>query len=146
MALQVVKEKAVGSRLAGRAFGISQTCYRYQTKLSSENSEISDWLIRLRANQRNGRFGRYFCICVTSKARLKSQEGIQDLPCQLELNLRSKPKKRLVREKPESLGPIIYNIYISYSAKDEAIADIVHRMRPFSVADETKQQARSSGR
>ena len=44
------------------------------------------------------------------------------------------------------LGAIIYNSYISYLAKDEVIANIVHRMRPFSVTGETKQQARSSGR
>ena len=30
---------------------------------------------------------------------------------------------------------------ISYSAKDEVIANIVHTIRPFSVARETKQQA-----
>ena len=28
-------------------FSISETCYRYQTKLSHENTEIADWLIRL---------------------------------------------------------------------------------------------------
>ena len=53
MALWVVKEKAVRIRLVCQALGISQTCYRYQAKLSSENSEIADWLIRLTANQRN---------------------------------------------------------------------------------------------
>ena len=53
--------KAVGIRLACQAFGIS-TCYRYQTKLSSENSEIADWLIRLTANQRNQDFGPCFSV------------------------------------------------------------------------------------
>ena len=62
MALWVVKEKAVSIRLACQAFGISQTCYRYQAKLSSENSEIADWLIRLTANQRNQGFGPCFSV------------------------------------------------------------------------------------
>jgi len=41
------------TRLVCLAFGISQTCYRYQAKLSSENLEIADHLIRLTHNQRN---------------------------------------------------------------------------------------------
>lgn len=32
-------------------FGVSQTCYRYQTKLSSNNEEIADWLVGLPDNQ-----------------------------------------------------------------------------------------------
>jgi hypothetical protein len=32
-----------------------------------------------------------------------------------------------------------HNIFISYSAKDEMIANIVHSVRPFSVAGEIKQ-------
>jgi putative transposase len=35
------------------AFGISQTCYRYQAKLNAENEVIADWLVRLTTNQRN---------------------------------------------------------------------------------------------
>ena len=62
MALWVVKEKAVRIRLVCQALGISQTCYRYQAKLSSENSEIADWLIRLTANQRNQDFGPCFSV------------------------------------------------------------------------------------
>ena len=62
MALWVVKEKAVRIRLVCQALGISQTCYRYQAKLSSENSEIADWLIRLTANQRNQGFGPCFSV------------------------------------------------------------------------------------
>lgn len=53
MAQWAVQDKAVGIRVACQTFGISQTCYRYRAKLSSENSEIADWFIRLTANQRN---------------------------------------------------------------------------------------------
>src|SRR5690606_22363976 len=35
-------------------------CYRYQSKLSSENAEIADWLVRLTHNQRNWGFGLCF--------------------------------------------------------------------------------------
>jgi putative transposase len=42
MAQKAVKDKAMSIRLACHAFHISQTCYRYQAKLSSENCEIAD--------------------------------------------------------------------------------------------------------
>jgi len=40
-------EKGISIRVACLAFGISQTCYRYQAKPSAENVEIADHLIRL---------------------------------------------------------------------------------------------------
>ena len=33
--------------------GVSMTCYRYQPRLSPENAEIADHLLRLTHNQRN---------------------------------------------------------------------------------------------
>jgi len=40
MAQQVVEQQSVSVRLACLAFGISQTCYRYQAKQSAENNEM----------------------------------------------------------------------------------------------------------
>ena len=62
MALSAVMlSKAQTSQLSIRAacvaFSISETCYRYQPKHSSENEAIANWLIRLTNNQRNGGFG-----------------------------------------------------------------------------------------
>jgi hypothetical protein len=37
-------------------------------------------------------------------------------------------------------------IFLSLPSKDEVIANTVHRMKPFSVADETEQQAQSPNR
>ena len=42
------------------AFGISQTCFRYQAKRHSENEVIADWLVSLTNNQRNWGFGLCF--------------------------------------------------------------------------------------
>ena len=42
--------RGVSIRLACQAFGLSQTCYRYQSKQSAENVEIADHLIRLTHN------------------------------------------------------------------------------------------------
>lgn len=47
-------------RRACADFQISQTCYRYQAKHSSENDQIAEWLTRLTDNQRNWGFGLCF--------------------------------------------------------------------------------------
>ncbi len=60
MAQRAVKEKRVSIRLACEAFGISQTCYRYQAKLSSDNALIANWLLRLTYTHRRWGFGLCF--------------------------------------------------------------------------------------
>ena len=103
MAKQAAAVRGLSIRLACRVFGISETCYRYQPKLSDENAEIADWLIRLTHNQRNWGFGLCFCTCATSKASAGTTSAYR-IYRELELNLRIKPKKRIVREKPELLA------------------------------------------
>ena len=60
MVQKAVNEEHVSIRLAFWMFSISETCYRYRAKLSNENAEIADWLIRLTHNQRNWGFGLCF--------------------------------------------------------------------------------------
>jgi putative transposase len=50
MAKQAVMRHGVSVKMACAVFVISETCYRYQTKLSDENAEIAEWLIRLTHN------------------------------------------------------------------------------------------------
>jgi len=47
MAVKAQVRYGVSIRMVCRAFAISETCYRYQPKLSDENAEIADWLLRL---------------------------------------------------------------------------------------------------
>ena len=56
MAKKALIEYALNIRQSCRAFGISETCYRYEAKLSDENAEIADRLLRLTAWQRNWGF------------------------------------------------------------------------------------------
>ncbi|SDN93932.1 putative transposase [Vreelandella arcis] len=60
MAQKAVNEKGVSICLACWIFSISETCYHFLAKLSSENAEIADRLIRLNRNQRNWDFGLSF--------------------------------------------------------------------------------------
>ncbi len=47
MAKKALVEHALNIRQSCQVFGISETCYRYEAKLSVENAEIADWLLRL---------------------------------------------------------------------------------------------------
>ena len=57
MAQKAVSTHGLNVRLVCLAFGISETCYRYQPILSDENAQIADWLIRLTDNQKDWGFG-----------------------------------------------------------------------------------------
>ena len=60
MAELSVSERGVSIRLACLAFGISETCYRYQARLKDENTQIADWLMLLTDNQKDWGFGLCF--------------------------------------------------------------------------------------
>lgn len=103
MAQHAVRERALSIRLACAVFGISESCYRYQPRLSDENAEIEDWLLRLTHNQRNWGFGLCFLYLRNVKGFYWNHKRVYRIYRELELNLRIKPKKRLVREKPQPL-------------------------------------------
>ena len=68
MAQTVVAVKGISIRMACAAFGISESCYRYQPRLASENDEIADWLVRLTEKESDWGLGCALIICVTCKA------------------------------------------------------------------------------
>jgi len=47
MAQRANNDFSVSTRISYDAVDISEGCYRYQEKLSTENAEIADWLVRL---------------------------------------------------------------------------------------------------
>ncbi len=104
LARQAVAAKSLSIRVACDTFQISETCYRYQAKLSDENAEIADWLLRLTHNQRNWGFGLCFLYLRNVKHFIWNHKRVYRIYCELALNLRIKPKKRLKREKPEALA------------------------------------------
>ena len=103
LAKKAVNQKGCTIRLACKAFSISETCYRYQSKLSGENALIAEWLIRLTQNQRNWGFGLCYLYLRNVKGYRWNHKRIYRIYRELELNLRIKPKKRLIREKPDAL-------------------------------------------
>ena len=70
MARWAVTEKGLSIRLACKAFGLSQSGYRYQPQRNVENQRIADWLVRLTDNQRNWGFG----LCLLHLRNVKGFE------------------------------------------------------------------------
>lgn len=98
--------KGVPVELASRAFGISETCYWYEAKLLDETAEIADWLVRLAKFEKTRRWGIGFCDLFLRNVKGFSwnHKRVRHIYCELELNHRIKPRKRLSREMPEPLA------------------------------------------
>lgn len=103
MAQRAVHEKGVSIRMACEIFSVSQTCYRYRPKLSSDNAFIADWLLRLTDNHRTWGFGLCFLYLRNVKGFRYNHKRVYRIYKMLELNLRIKPRKRLVRQVPAPL-------------------------------------------
>jgi len=124
VAIDAVSQRGVSIRMACEAVGISETCYRYQPRLRSENADIADWLIRLTDNNRNWGFGLCFLYLRNVKGFLWNHKRVYRIYRELELNLRIKPKKRLIREKPAVLAvPSTVNETWSMDFMHDQLAD-----------------------
>ncbi len=99
----MIQAKRASLRLVCSALGISSSGYRYQSKRSTENAEIADWLLRLTDTHRT--WGLSIMLLVFAQREglsLEPQTGLSHIP-RVGLNLRIKPKKRLVRGTPHPL-------------------------------------------
>ena len=104
MAETAVTQKGVSVALACRTFCVSETCYRYTPKLDQENGRIADLLVGLTQARRSWGFGLCFLYLRNVKGHSWNHKRVYRIYCELELNMRIKPKKRLKREKPEELA------------------------------------------
>lgn len=140
MAQAAVVNKPVSIKLACKAFGISETCYRYQAKLSSENALIADWLIRLTTEQTDWGFGLCFDFLRNVKGYGWNHKRVYRIYCELALNLRIKPRRRLKRNKPEPLKePIRANQIWSMDFMHDQLSD-GRNYRLFNILDDYKRE------
>jgi putative transposase len=140
MAVTSVAHRSISIRLACAAFGISEACYRYQAKHASVNVEIADWLIRLTHNQRNWGFGLCYLYLRNVKGFQWNHKRVYRIYRELELNLRIKPRKRLVRERPETLAvPTCINTAWSIDFMHDRLAD-GRSIRLFNVIDDYNRE------
>lgn len=141
MAKKVVKERQLSIRLACRAFGISESCYRYSKVLSSENQKIEDWLIRLTEWQKRWGFGLCFDHLRNVKGFKWNHKRVYRIYRELELNLRIKPKQRIKRDKPDALmTPTTINQSWSMDFMSDNLIDGLS-IRSFNVIDDFNREA-----
>ncbi|MEN9659461.1 MAG: hypothetical protein RL571_2926 [Pseudomonadota bacterium] len=80
------------------------TCYCYIRKLDTENAKIAKSLVQLTETYCNWGFGLCFLHMRNVKQKCRSHKRVYRIYCDIELNLRIKPKKRLARETPAPLA------------------------------------------
>ena len=141
MAQRAVRDKAIPIRLACEAFKVSESCYRYQAKNNAENEIIANWLIRLTDNNRSWGFGLCYLYLRNMKNFTWNHKRIYRIYKELELNLRIKPRKRLVRDKPETLTvPLAMNQVWSMDFMHDQLED-GRSIRLFNVIDDFNREA-----
>lgn len=136
----MVEQGRTTIRHACSLVAVSETCYRYQRRLSDENVEIADWLVRLTFNQKNWGFGLCYLYLRNIKGFAWNHKRVYRIYRELELNLRIKPKKRLVREKPQPLCvPTTINQVWSMDFMHDQLSDS-RSFRLFNVLDDFNRQ------
>jgi putative transposase len=140
MARQAINDHRVTVRLACQAFKISETCYRYDPKLSSENELIADWLLRLTTTHKQWGFGLCFMYLRNTKGFKWNHKRVYRIYKQLELNLRIKPRRRIKRDKPEALSvPLSINQTWSIDFMSDSL-NTGRKIRTFNVIDDYNRE------
>jgi putative transposase len=141
MAKKAMESRHISIRLACEIFQVSQTCYRYEAKRDAENEEVANWLLRLTDNHRTWGFGLCYLYLRNVKGFKWNHKRVYRIYKELELNLRIKPRKRLVREKPEPLAvPESINEVWSMDFMHDSLED-GRSFRLFNVIDDFNREA-----
>ena len=140
MASWAVKVRGSSINRACELFGVSQTCYRYRPKLSGENEQIAQWLLRVTDNQRNWGFGLCYLFLRNVKGCVWNHKRVYRIYKLLELNLRIKPRRRLVRAAPQPLRvPASINEVWSMDFMHDNLSD-GRTYRLFNVLDDFNRE------
>ena len=140
MAQRGHREFGVSIRLVCAVFSISQTCYRYEPKLSSENQLIADWLLRLTQAHKRWGFGLCFLYLRNIKGFGWNHKRVYRIYRELELNLRIKPRRRLKRDKPDPLSvPQAMNQVWSMDFMSDSLTN-GRSIRTFNVMDDYNRE------
>ena len=131
-----VAQYSVSIRMACQCFMISESCFRYQPKLASENEAIEQWLVRLTSQHNDWGFGLCFDYLRNVQGFTWNHKRVYRIYVELALNLRIKPKRRLNRHKPEPLKePIKADQVWSVDFMHDQLAD-GRKFRLFNVIDD----------
>lgn len=141
MAQDAVRNRSVSIRFACQLFTVSESCHRYQPQLNEENTVIADWLLRITDSQKNWGFGLCYLYLRNVKGFKWNHKRIYRIYCELSLNMRIKPKKRLKREKPEPLSiPVSRNVSWSVDFMHDQLSD-GRSVRLLNIIDDFNREA-----
>ena len=133
-------QRHISVALACRTFGISETCYRYDPKLSDENARIADLLLGLTQAHRTWGFGLCFLYLRNVKGHPWNHKRVYRIYLELELNMRIKPRKRLTRERPQELAvPLEPNVMWSMDFMADRLED-TRAFRLLNVVDDFNRE------
>jgi putative transposase len=102
MTARAVAKKAMSITVACAACQTSESYYRYLAELQADCAQIADWLVRRKENNRNWLFGLRLLYLRDMKGYGWNHKRVYRIYRNLELNLRTRPKKRMVRQKREA--------------------------------------------
>ena len=143
MAKNIAQQRRVSAKFACVCMGVSESCYYYQPKLSSENDLIADWLLRLTETHKRWGFGLCFLFLRNVKGYGWNHKRVYRIYRELELNLRIKPRRRLKREKPDPLDvPTAVNQVWSMDFMSDSLSD-GRSLRTFNVIDDYNREGLS---
>ncbi|WP_432468169.1 IS3 family transposase [Agarivorans sp. Z349TD_8] len=146
MAQRSVANYHISIKSACYWFGISETCYRYKSKLQPENELIAQELVTLCNSEDCSDWG--FGLCFHHLRNVKgytwNHKRVYRIYCELALNLRIRPKRRLNRHTPEPLKePIKTNQVWSVDFMHDQLSD-GQKYRLFNVIDDYKREGLAS--
>ena len=112
MAKEVMLSKGLSVRRVCRLFCISETTYRYTSKLNDDNERIAQLLLGITNEHRT--WGFQLCyLYIRNVLKLQfNHKRVYRIYCELCLNLRIKPKRRVKRERPEKLASAQFQNHI----------------------------------
>ncbi len=140
MAQHAVANRKISIRLACAAFCISETCYRYRRVNDDENAEIAEFLVELTEKESDWGFGQCFNYLRNVKGFAWNHKRVYRIYCELALNLRIKPRRRLKRNAPEPLKePTKANQVWSIDFMHDQLSD-GRSYRLFNVIDDFKRE------
>jgi putative transposase len=140
VAKNIVAERQASIRFACLCVGISETCYRYEARLSGENQQIADWLLRLTTTHKRWGFGLCFLYLRNVKGFGWNHKRVYRIYRELELNLRIKPRRRIKRDYPGELDvPIAPNQVWSMDFMSDQLVNS-KTFRTFNVMDDYNRE------
>jgi len=137
---RAVSEKRASIRVACLAFSISESCYRYESKNNDENIRIAELLIDV--TNRNKRWGFKLCFLYLRNVcgHKWNHKRVYRIYKELELNLRIKPRKRIIRDKPDKLEvPVCSNETWSMDFMSDQLSN-GQKIRTFNVLDDFNRE------